>query len=54
MTPHSTMRSSGKHYTIVDLPAVCGDDLARMPWVHRILLENVLRTASADDAAGAR
>lgn len=35
--------SSGKTYRIIDLPAEMGADLRRMPWVLRILLENVLR-----------
>ena len=42
---------AGKPYRIADLPAFAGDHLDHMPWVHRVLLENVLRhesdTASA-------
>ena len=37
-------------YQCVDLPASAGGALSRMPWLHRILLENVLRRAG--DAAG--
>ncbi|WP_246098823.1 aconitate hydratase AcnA [Paracoccus laeviglucosivorans] len=37
----------------IDLPASAGDDLARLPHIHRLLLENVLRT-SADDAMTSR
>ncbi|MCJ2877455.1 aconitate hydratase AcnA [Rhizobium pusense] len=40
-------------YEIVDLPAEAGEKLARMPYIHRILLENVIRTGG-DDAIGAR
>ncbi len=35
----------------VDLHAAAGGDLARMPWCHRVLLENVLRTAEPEAAA---
>ena len=44
---------NGVSYDIIDLPAEAGDCLARMPYVHRILLENVLRTGE-DDAARAK
>lgn len=40
-------------YEVIDLPAEVGEKLARMPYIHRILLENVIRTAG-DEAAGAR
>ncbi|MGF0524076.1 aconitate hydratase AcnA [Agrobacterium pusense] len=40
-------------YDIIDLPSEAGDCLVRMPYIHRILLENVLRTAG-DDAARAK
>ena len=40
--------SSGRTYRIVDLPAAAGRDLERLPHIHRILLENVLRTAGGD------
>lgn len=35
------------------LPEVAGDALARMPWTHRILLENLVRHAGADGDARA-
>jgi hypothetical protein len=35
--------SSGKGYRIIDLPAEVGARLTRLPWILRILLENVLR-----------
>lgn len=39
-------------YDIIDLPAEAGDALTRLPYIHRILLENVLRTAGEEaDAA---
>src|SRR5690606_3958229 len=43
----------GKSHRIIDLPAAADGRLARMPHIHRILLENVLR-AGGDDAAAAR
>jgi aconitate hydratase len=44
---------AGKGYKIIDLVAEAGDCLHRMPYIHRILLENVLR-AAGDDAQGAK
>ncbi|MEY9536344.1 aconitate hydratase AcnA [Sinorhizobium fredii] len=43
----------GVDYRIVDLPAEAGGALTRLPYIHRVLLENVLRTAG-DDAARAK
>jgi aconitate hydratase len=37
-------------YDIIDLPAEAGHQLRSLPYIHRILLENVLRTAGKDDA----
>ncbi|WP_105386591.1 aconitate hydratase AcnA [Neorhizobium alkalisoli] len=48
MTIVSQFEVNGTPYDIVDLPAEAGDHLARMPYIHRILLENVLRTAGED------
>src|SRR5262245_60004385 len=42
------LESAGRRYRIVDLPAAAGGDLGKLPHIHRILLENVLRTAGAD------
>ena len=39
----TTIEAGGQSYRAVDLRAAAGDVLARMPVVHRILLENVLR-----------
>ena len=50
MRPITTLSSSGKSYRCIDLPAATGPDLARMPWILRILLENVLRK-NADEAS---
>ncbi|HWL56916.1 MAG TPA: aconitate hydratase AcnA [Paracoccus sp. (in: a-proteobacteria)] len=36
---------------IIDLPAAAGADLSRMPHIHRLLLENVLRSSHAPDEA---
>ncbi len=38
----------------VDLAASCGRDLPRLPWVMRILLENVVRCGTVDEADSAR
>lgn len=35
-------------YDIVDLPKLAGGDIERLPYIHRILLENVVRTAGSD------
>ena len=52
--PVATLESDRRRYRIVDL-AAAGGDLERLPVIHRILLENVLRTAGRDaaDAASA-
>ncbi|WP_134682115.1 aconitate hydratase AcnA [Paracoccus ravus] len=36
---------------IIDMPAAAGSDLPRMPHIHRLLLENVLRNSEAPEAA---
>ena len=38
----------------IDLPAAMGPALARMPWCHRVLAENLLRTADAETAQAGR
>ena len=43
----------GEHrYRIVDLPAAAGAEHPRLPWVFRLLLENVLRTSADAQSAG--
>jgi aconitate hydratase len=42
---------AGELHRIVDLLAFAGDDLDRLPWTHRVLLENVLRHELRDTAA---
>ncbi len=37
-----------EEYDFIDLPQAAGDKLERLPHIHRILLENVLRTAGQD------
>jgi aconitate hydratase len=49
MTSNSTLTSGGRRYRIVDLPGAAGDRLRRLPWVHRILIENVLRHAGGHE-----
>jgi aconitate hydratase len=53
MTHETTFQTGGSRWQIIDLPAAAGDRLARMPHIHRILLENVLRTAGPDAEAAA-
>ncbi|MDR6817911.1 aconitate hydratase [Neorhizobium sp. 2083] len=48
----TTIEIDGVSYDLIDLPAAAGGDLVRMPYIHRILLENLLRTAG-DDASRA-
>ncbi|OYW54727.1 MAG: hypothetical protein B7Z30_13760, partial [Rhizobiales bacterium 12-68-15] len=43
MNRFSDVELAGLPYRIVDLPAVAGPRLARLPWLHRVLLENLLR-----------
>lgn len=38
----------------IDLAAAAGAALLRMPWCHRVLLENLLRTSDAEAAAAGR
>src|SRR4029079_17934417 len=44
----STITSSNSAYQIIDLPRFAGEAFARLPWLHRVLLENVLRRAGDD------
>jgi len=44
----ASLTSGGRRYRIVDLRAAAGADLERLPHIHRILLENVLRNAGED------
>ncbi|HRO14258.1 MAG TPA: aconitase family protein, partial [Paracoccus sp. (in: a-proteobacteria)] len=48
MTNETTLELAGAAWRIIDLPAAAGGRLAEMPHIHRILLENVLRTAGPD------
>jgi aconitate hydratase len=47
----STITSSNRTYHIVDLPRFAGEALSRLPWLHRVLLENLLRRAGDDREA---
>ena len=47
-----TLTGSFGSRRIVDLHAAAPDALTRMPWCHRVLLENVLRQPDAVAAAG--
>ena len=50
MTPRAELVVGRDRYSIVDLSAAAGADLARLPVIHRILLENVLRRGGEDGA----
>jgi aconitate hydratase len=41
---------NGESYRIADLPSFAGADLDRLPWVLRVLLENVLRHGESESA----
>ncbi|MBM3372883.1 MAG: aconitate hydratase AcnA, partial [Betaproteobacteria bacterium] len=41
--PIATLTVSGKDYCITDLPALAGTALPQLPWVLRLLLENIAR-----------
>ncbi|MBY5825890.1 aconitate hydratase AcnA [Rhizobium leguminosarum] len=51
MTAIASISVGSARYDIIDLPAEAGGALVRLPYIHRILLENVLRTAGEDAAA---
>ncbi len=53
MTYDSTFSFDEKDYRIADLRGAAGGRLRRLPHIHRLLLENVLRTAG-DDAERAK
>ncbi|WP_159997131.1 aconitate hydratase AcnA [Roseomonas sp. 18066] len=54
-TAFSTIEGAFGRCRIVDLQAAAGPALARMPWVHRVLLENLLRQPEPEvRAAGLR
>ena len=44
----------GRLLRFIDLPAMCGADLERMPWVLRILLENIVRCGTECEAEAGR
>ncbi|MBY0264836.1 MAG: aconitate hydratase AcnA [Burkholderiales bacterium] len=49
----ATLTVSGKDYCITDLPALAGDALPQLPWVLRLLLENVARNMQGVERDGA-
>ncbi len=49
----STAPLDGAGRRFIDLPALAGERLARLPWVLRLLLENVARTQSGADGDAA-
>jgi aconitate hydratase len=44
----AVLESGGRSLRIVDLPASLGAGLARLPWTHRLLIENLLRRCGPD------
>lgn len=50
MTIISKLTVNEVAYDVIDLPAEVGHQLRSLPYIHRILLENVLRTAGEDAA----
>jgi len=44
----AVLESGGRGLRIVDLPATLGPGLARLPWTHRLLIENLLRCGGPD------
>jgi aconitate hydratase len=53
-TPEATITTPAGSYRVVDLPAAAGAVLSRMPWCHRVLLENVLRQSEEAVAQAGR
>jgi len=51
--PPAFLSAGQRPLRIVDLPAIAGDGLARLPMVLRILLENVARTLKGEDRGAA-
>jgi aconitate hydratase len=49
MSRTTELISSGKTYRIIDLPAETGESLASLPWILRILMENILRKGEDDE-----
>jgi aconitate hydratase len=50
----SSLASGSRRLRFVDLPASAGADFVRLPWLTRLLLENVLRQSGPDDAAAGK
>jgi len=48
MTDLATLNCGSQKFRIADIAAVSGENLPRLPVIHRILLENVLRTGGPD------
>ncbi len=48
MATLSKLTVNAETYDIIDLPTEVGQQLRSLPYIHRILLENVLRTAGSD------
>ncbi|MDP4024285.1 aconitate hydratase AcnA [Methylobacterium sp. NEAU 140] len=53
MTSTADVLLAGRLCRVGDLPAYAGPALARLPWLHRVLLENLLRRTAPDDPARA-
>lgn len=51
--PPARLDHAGLEYLVVDLPAILGDDLQRLPVVLRLLLENVVRNTDGAERTSA-
>lgn len=51
--PHVTLDHAGRTFRLVDVPALAGDRLTRLPACLRVLLENVARTLEGDERESA-
>ncbi len=47
--PSATLSAAGTDYRIIDLPALAGPVLPQLPWVLRLLLENVARNMQGSE-----
>ena len=51
--PEGQLLVNGQAHVLVDLPALCGERLGRMPVVLRLLLENAVRNMRGDERQAA-
>ncbi|MET0964538.1 MAG: aconitate hydratase AcnA, partial [Noviherbaspirillum sp.] len=51
--PPAHLEHAGRRYRFVDLPGLFGPELAQLPVVLRVLLENLIRNTSGAERTGA-